>query len=435
MVVWAAAGWPVWAWYGRRMVDGSDEPWGLAALLVALGFVPWRRLREPLPALAAGGALACMSAAVAGAGVLPALVRGGLWMVAFGVLLGGAGPWAARGGLLLLSLPVVATAQFYLGYPLRVLTAACSVPLLHVLGYAVEREGTALRWAGERVLVDAPCSGIQMLWTGLFAACLLAALRGFGLRPTWRLGRAAAAIVALANVLRCVALFVGEVRGHRLAGWLHEGIGLVLFAGALVAIVGLARRIHRAASLAPPGAAGGPTAVRPVRAFRLFPAVGAVLCVVSVLLGSGKAPHTAGEAGEGFPGWPESFEGRPLHPVPLTARETRFAASFPGRIAVFTDGERTVLFRWVGRETRKLHPALHCLRGLGHAVQPGPVHRAADGTHWGTTIATRDHRVRRVRERIHDEAGREWTDVSAWWWDAWLGRSRGPWWAATVFEE
>ena len=122
-------------------------------------------------------------------------------------------------------------------------------------------------------------------------------------------------------------------------------------------------------------------------------------------------------------------------PLVFSEREARFSAGFPGMVAAFTDGERTILLRWVARATRKLHPALHCLRGLGYAVQPGPVWRDTAGRNWGTTLAERDGRRRRVRERICDAAGREWTDVSAWWWDAWRGGSAGPWWAATVFEE
>ena len=31
--------------------------------------------------------------------------------------------------------------------------------------------------------------------------------------------------------------------------------------------------------------------------------------------------------------------------------------------------------------------------------------------------------------RIHDEHGREWTDVSTWFWDATLLGVRGPWWS------
>jgi len=36
----ALAGWPVARWYVARVSDGSDEPWGLAALAVAMVFAP-----------------------------------------------------------------------------------------------------------------------------------------------------------------------------------------------------------------------------------------------------------------------------------------------------------------------------------------------------------------------------------------------------------
>jgi hypothetical protein len=37
-----------------------------------------------------------------------------------------------------------------------------------------------------------------------------------------------------------------------------------------------------------------------------------------------------------------------------------------------------------------------------------------------------------VCERIYDQAGASWTDVSSWYWDAALGRSQGPWMAVAV---
>jgi len=434
VLAWAAAGWPVWRWYVARVGDGSDEPWGLAALVAALVFVPWQRLREPL---APGSSVLAASAAAVvclGYGCLPALVRGGLWMLTLAVLLGCVGPVVARTGLLLLSLPVVATAQFYLGYPLRAVTAACSVPVLRLLGYAVERQGTALRWAGETVLVDAPCSGIQMLWTGLFAACALAAVRGLGWSATLKLLRWAMALVALSNLLRCVALFLLEVCGGAPAAWLHEGIGLVLFGAALC---GVAWKSGRLCSVHGRGAEGdwceaprrrGALA----RSWTVATLWLALLGVaVGPLYGDGGAPC---EEAAAFPGWPVMFEGRALKPLEPSEREARFAAGFPGKVAAFTDGDRTILLRWVARETRKLHPAAHCLRGLGYAVRPGPVWRDAAGRNWGTTRAVRGGAVWTVRERICDTAGSEWTDVSAWWWDAWRGRNAGPWWAATVFE-
>mgnify|MGYP001354366258 CR=1 FL=1 len=445
MAAWMLAGWPVWRWYLARIGDGSDEPWGLAALAVAMAFVPWRRLREPLPpgaALCVGGAAA---AVFLGYELLPALVRGWFWMLALVALIGRAGPALARAGLLLLSLPVVATAQFYLGFPLRALTAACSVPLLHLFGYEVTRQGTALRWAGETVLVDAPCSGIQMLWTGLFAACVLAAVRGLGGRGTLRLLRWASVTVAVANLLRCVALFLIEVRLGAPVRWQHEGIGLVLFGAALGSVAWMAGRKRsgraRCGRLGTVADVSGkhtdPGGEGTGRAFTedwLIPALGLLLVGVAVrpLFGDGLRPSAEAAA---FTGWPESFEGRTLVPLAFSEREARFAAGFPGKVAAFTDGERAILLRWVARETRKLHPALHCLRGLGYAVQPGPVWRDAAGRNWGTTLAERDGRIRRVRERICDGEGREWTDVSAWWWDAWRGTSAGPWWAVTVLDE
>jgi hypothetical protein len=115
-------------------------------------------------------------------------------------------------------------------------------------------------------------------------------------------------------------------------------------------------------------------------------------------------------------------------------RETRFASGFPGQIGVFSDGTRTYVVRWVRTATRKLHPSSDCLRALGYAVKPTPIFAETDGTHWGTSSAQHGPESLRVRERIVDSVGREWTDVSAWFWSAALGQSLGPWWAITIFE-
>ncbi len=443
VMAWATAGWPVWRWYVARIGDGSDEPFGIAALAAALVFVRWRRMREPVScgaAVVAGGAAAMVCL---GFDFLPALVRGALWMLALVALLGGTGPAVARAGLLLLSLPVVATAQFYLGYPLRAVTAACSVPLLRLLGYVTERQGTALRWAGETVLVDAPCSGIQMLWTGLLAACVLAAVQGLAGGATFRLLRQTALAVFLANVVRCTGLFLLEVRGGMPPAWLHEGLGLALFAAALGVVVwragsGSATQ-RRAADKAEDGGGHVPVAAsmgmaRGVAADWVVPLLGLLLVGVAVRPLFGDEERVPIDVLT-FPGWPTTFEGRVLTPLASSGREARFAAGFPGQVRAFTDGERTVILRWVPRETRKLHPAAHCLRGLGYAVRPGPVWRDSAGRCWGTSVAEREGRKRKVRERIGDSTGRDWTDVSAWWWDAWRGGSTGPWWAETVIEE
>lgn len=135
-----------------------------------------------------------------------------------------------------------------------------------------------------------------------------------------------------------------------------------------------------------------------------------------------------------FSGWPTRHEGRPLKRLPLTHREERFSLGFPGRIAKFTDGSRMVIVRWVTKETRKLHPASDCFKGIGYAVQPLPIHIDAQGTRWGCFKGTRDANNILVFERIFEDAGAGWTDVSAWYWAAVLRQTHGPWWAVTVVE-
>jgi hypothetical protein len=80
-----------------------------------------------------------------------------------------------------------------------------------------------------------------------------------------------------------------------------------------------------------------------------------------------------------FPGWPTTFEGRALRELPLTEREERFGAGFPGRIARFTDGQRELIVRWVAAPTRQLHSTEDCFRGLGYGVSPAPFWRQEDG--------------------------------------------------------
>lgn len=135
-----------------------------------------------------------------------------------------------------------------------------------------------------------------------------------------------------------------------------------------------------------------------------------------------------------FPGWPTEFEGRALTSLPLEEREQRFSDEFPGRIARFTDGRREIIMRWVVEATRKLHPASDCFEGVGYGVAPLPLKVDEAGARWGSFIATRGEERLRVRERIYDDRGGAWSDVSAWYWTAARERSAGPWWAVTVAE-
>ena len=138
-----------------------------------------------------------------------------------------------------------------------------------------------------------------------------------------------------------------------------------------------------------------------------------------------------------FPGWPAQFEGRALTELPLSAREKQFTEGFPGKIARFTDGEREIIFRWVTRQTRALHPAADCFRGLGYSIHPLSLTTDAGGNRWSTFEASRSKDKLLVRERIYSASGQSWTDVSSWYWQVTLGKSeenQTGWWAVTVAE-
>jgi hypothetical protein len=143
----------------------------------------------------------------------------------------------------------------------------------------------------------------------------------------------------------------------------------------------------------------------------------------------------AGKA-DTFPGWPEKYEGLDLKPLPLSPREERFAADFPGRIARFSDGNREIIFRWIERETRRLHSASDCLKGLGYSIAPLPLRIDSSGHRWSHFEARRGDEVLQAYERIYSDNGlQSWTDVSSWYWQSSIGNAQGPWWAVTIAEK
>jgi exosortase/archaeosortase family protein len=233
--------WPVWAWFAAGTVDGSNDSAGLLAAAAAIAIVlrapPRAALRLPLllPALCVALYLAAcvIGVALSARALLAALALASLASAShLGKRLD-----VALAGLCVLALPLAATLQFYLGYPLRVVAGELSVLLLQMNGLAVVREGALLAWDGKLIAIDAPCSGIRMLWAGLFLACAMAAAVRL---PAWRtLGALAlaTAVVVAANGVRASALFYSETGIVHLPAWTHAGMGVVCFVGAALAIV------------------------------------------------------------------------------------------------------------------------------------------------------------------------------------------------------
>jgi len=144
---------------------------------------------------------------------------------------------APLAGLLVLALPLLSSLQYYGGYPLRVLTAQASTWLLQLAGIAAERAGSSMLVRGQLVIVDAPCSGVQMVWMAYFCACAFAALAA--LRDAAFLKRLpfVGALVLLGNVLRNTVLVALESRPHGLDARLHEGFGLAVLAVVCAAVI------------------------------------------------------------------------------------------------------------------------------------------------------------------------------------------------------
>lgn len=164
-----------------------------------------------------------------------------------------------------------------------------------------------------------------------------------------------------------------------------------------------------------------------------------MVCVLAMASGwlpvAVDAPETLAAAE--FPGWTQVLESIPLKApkqVELTEVDFRFAEAQVGQIARFEAEGRQVLVRWLPQSTHRIHGARHCYLGRGYQIHPQSPNVAFDSGEWGRFIAQRGSEQHQVYERIVDGAGKVHSDVSAWYWSAALGRSRGPWLSILIVE-
>lgn len=146
--------------------------------------------------------------------------------------------------LLVGTLPFGEHMQTFIGYPMRLLTAAIVRDGLAGVGVASVGVDTILVFENGVSHVDLPCSGVKSLWAG--ALFLVAATwverRRLDLR--WLLTLAAfSGLLFVANLVRVAVLTgVGVVAGWRLlAEMLHVPLGVLGFVGACTAAVALLR--------------------------------------------------------------------------------------------------------------------------------------------------------------------------------------------------
>lgn len=433
-----AAFWPAWQWVAQRTLDIPENRVGAVALACAASLAGHTALRGKVAIPRLGLPSAFMAVYALALPLAPPHISAALAVASIGCLLGSMlGPKIRAGlvGLLALALPIMPSMQTHIGYPMRLAGTVIVSKWLGFLGFAVEPEGTCLRWGNRLVLVDEPCSGVKMLWAGLVLTCVLAGFRGLNGRRTVAALAGATMLVFAANVFREVCLFFPEAFASEAAdGPGHYFIGIVMFAMATLAIgwwvLWLSNRSKK------PTAAPTPdTAMESCRPHRARVSIFLTACAISAavpLLPCAVVEH--GTIATQFPGWPTEFDGGKLTPMPLTSMERRYYIGMPGRVARFTDGRRQIVLRWLAERDTKFHLSQRCYRAFGYSVSPLPAVLDDHGGRWGAFEARRTGERIRVRERIWDDAGAQWSDEAAFRWDMFWRRPPGPWWSATIAE-
>lgn len=414
---------PVIAWYARRLDDGSDEPLGLLALALACALA-WRD-RHTLQATGksrAAGALLILTSVVS-IGMLPPMLRAVL-------VISGIAAWfgihrrAGLMGLAVLSLPVIASLQFYTGYPMRLATAEASVRLLELGGVVASREGVNLEIAGSSVSVDPACSGIRMLWHGLAAAMALAAFHRLSWRSTLVSATITGLLVLAANIVRATWLALDETGRFPNFEINHNSVGLICFAVFLIPLsFWMAAKAQAAASSTIRSVAGIPE--------RLILLTAAFLTPFFMHRSHAAAPPSPPP----IPQEEFTFNNLTLQlsPLPPSPTEAAFAKSFPGSLASYRWGKSQVILRRVTHATRRLHPSRDCLRAAGFETTHATTIRDSGGHAWSRFTANRGNSRFIVHERITSEQDDStWTDVHAWFWSALRHPLNGPWQAETI---
>lgn len=345
-------------------------------------------------------------------------------------------------GLAILSSPLFASMEFFVGYPLRSFAAVASSWLLNSVGMKVTVYGTMFFVDSRMIGVDAPCSGIKMLWAGLYLCFLLCCLRRLSFLNSVLLAIFSMVTVVLMNTVRVAALVpleLSKLNGADIPDFAHPSAGITALA-ALIAIVSfialklkgdsrdqLVRSIDgKNASL------NRPTEFRGgVNLVYAASCIGVAIFSLIVVEHRGQLLVKATDM-NGSTNWPNEFEGRALTPQAILPEPSNFKA-FTGKVGRFTDGRNEVLFREVQSVTRQLHSSSDCFQGSGFSIEPMALFRDKRGRIWSRFQARRKDETLVVREIVSDRSsGQSWSDVSAWYWAALFGKTRGPWLATTV---
>jgi exosortase len=134
-----------------------------------------------------------------------------------------------------------------LSVALKELTVTIATRLAELGGVVLQRSGMTLYLAGGEVRIENPCSGLRSLVALLATGAVFAHLQPGSWRPRSALFVAAVPLAVIGNVLRItLVLLVGHYLGVELAsGAFHDGSGYVVYALALVGLLGLRAALGR----------------------------------------------------------------------------------------------------------------------------------------------------------------------------------------------
>lgn len=445
IAMWLVATWPVGPWMWSRTAPISEKLLGLFTIGSAIGLLLLRgrsetagssRATRPVPVLVWPTLLAL--AYCAAFARLPELAVAMIAMIGLATTLHvcsrGDGKLLPLTGLLLLALPMIDRLQFYLGYPLRVIVGRLASTMLQTMGYAVATEGAVLNWQSRIIAIDAPCSGVKMLWAAGYLTFALAMLWGLSNLQTLLAGILVLILVIVGNSFRTASLFFVETRPESFPAWMHSAIGMAAFGFTAVLIWLVLNWRFRPDNLRPseqpiPSSANEAN-VWPSRSWLIGFSMCCCLAAIGPLMSS--SPQTTSL--DAFSGWPPEFSDPKFQAVRLTKHESAFAESLPGRLGKFTDGRRQFLVQWIAEGSRLVHSSTDCLTKAGYTVKPDPIRIDSFGNRWAAYQATRQGQSYHIMERLYDDSGHEWHDVSTWYWAVLRQKTRGPWWMVTVIE-
>ena len=248
--------WRTWQWYFNRVNASIEEAFGLIVIVLFLIHSAINQLKTtrqyyqfPLWPIAIMLVLYGLSYLWP----VPPLIRAAIPFITMAMIFYktffGQNPPISFWPLILLCLPLVPSLQFYLGYPARIVSAKLTVAMLQLQGLPVRQSGTYLQWQNQLLQFDAPCSGVVMLWAGLFLTYFIGWIIQLNALKTLLATLIAMVFILFGNVLRACSLFYLEVDLfpynepwlHYLH-YLHYGVGIVAF---LISAVGIAYTMKR----------------------------------------------------------------------------------------------------------------------------------------------------------------------------------------------